>query len=83
MKTNYGFFLGRNIPAAFNELYPWKIRADQVSFAADPLNVSTSFLSVVEKFDKYRGPLDDANAFFFGNGYGVRHHSQAATSKIC
>ena len=43
-----------------------------MSFAQDPSNISTSFLSVAEKFDKHRGSLDDTNAFFSCNGYGVR-----------
>jgi alcohol oxidase len=43
-----------------------------VSFAEQPLNICKDFLSVAEKFDKDRGPLDDTNAFFSCNGYGVR-----------
>ena len=43
----------------------------KVSYAQDPLNIAKSFLSVGEKFDKHRGPLDDTNAFFACNGYGV------------
>ena len=39
---------------------------------AEPLNICENFLSVAEKFDKDRGPLDDTNAFFSCNGYGVR-----------
>ena len=30
------------------------------------------FLSAAEKFDKERGLLDDTNAFFSCDGYGVR-----------
>ena len=52
-----------------------------MSFAEQPLNISKDFLSVAEKFDKDRGPLDDTNAFFSCNGYGVRK-SHPATSTI-
>ena len=43
-----------------------------MSFAEQLLNVSKNFLSVAEKFDKGRGSLDDTNAFFSCDGYGVR-----------
>ena len=44
-----------------------------MSFAQDGTsNVGRGFLSAAEKFDKERGPLDDTNAFFSCNGYGVR-----------
>ena len=43
-----------------------------MSFAEQPLNIAEDFLSVAEKFDKTRGPLDDTNRFFSCNGYGVR-----------
>jgi alcohol oxidase len=42
----------------------------KVSFAENPLNVSKSFLSAAEKFDKDRGGSDDTNAFFSCDGYG-------------
>ena len=53
----------------------------KVSLAEQPLNISKNFLSVAEKFDKDRGPLDDTNAFFSCNGYGVRK-SHPSTSTI-
>ena len=44
-----------------------------MSFAQDAWsNVGKGFLSAVEKFDKERGRLDDMNAFFSCDGYGVR-----------
>ena len=43
-----------------------------MSLAEQPLNICKNFLSVAEKFDKDRGPLDDTNAFFSCDGYGVR-----------
>ena len=43
-----------------------------MSLAEQPLNVCKNFLSVAGKFDKDRGPLDDTNAFFSCNGYGVK-----------
>ena len=53
-----------------------------MSFAQDPSNVSKSFLSVAEKFDKDRGSLDDTNGFFSCNGYGVSQN-HPAKSTIC
>ena len=49
----------------------------KVSFSQNPLNISTSFLSAAEKFDKNRGSLDDTNAFFSCNGYGVMQSNPA------
>ena len=43
-----------------------------MSLAEQPLNVCQNFLTVAEKFDKDRGPLDDTNAFFSCDGYGVK-----------
>ena len=44
-----------------------------MSFAEDATSIiGRDFLSVAEKFDKERGLLDDTNAFFSCNGYGVR-----------
>ena len=43
-----------------------------MSLAEQPLNICKNFLSVAEKFDKDRGSLDDTNAFFSCDGYGVR-----------
>ena len=45
-----------------------------MSYAQDASNVSKSFLSVAHKIDKHRGSLDDTNAFFSCNGYGVRQN---------
>jgi hypothetical protein len=46
-----------------------------VSYAQDATsNVGRGFLSAAEKFDKERGPLNDINAFFSCNGYGVRQN---------
>ena len=53
----------------------------KVSLAEQPLNICENFLSVAEEFDKDRGPLDDVNAFFSCNGYGV-WKSNLATSTI-
>jgi alcohol oxidase len=54
----------------------------KVSFAEQPLNISENFLSVAKKFDKDRGSLDDTNAFFSCDGYGVRKSRRPATSII-
>ena len=43
-----------------------------MSLAEQPSNICKNFLSVAERFDKDRGVLDDANAFFSCDGYGVR-----------
>ena len=48
-----------------------------MSLAEQPLNICENFLSVADKFDKDRGPLDDTNAFFSCNGYGVRESHPA------
>ena len=53
-----------------------------MSFAQDPSNVSKSFLSVAEKFDKDRGLLDDTNDFLSCNGYGVSQN-HPAKSTVC
>jgi alcohol oxidase len=50
-----------------------------VSLAEQPLNICKNFLSVAEKFDKDRGSLDDTNAFFSCDGYGVRKSHHPAT----
>jgi alcohol oxidase len=53
----------------------------KVSFAQDATsNVGRGFLSAAEKFDKERGPLDDTNAFFSCNGYGVRQNHPAIST---
>ena len=52
-----------------------------MSFAEHPLNIAKDFLSVAQKFDKDRGQLDDTNAFFSCDGYGVRK-SHSATYTI-
>ena len=52
-----------------------------MSLAEQPLNICENFLSIAEEFDKDRGPLDDVNAFFSCNGYGV-WKSNLATSTI-
>ena len=49
-----------------------------MSFAEQPLNICKDFLSVAEKFDKDRGPIDDTNGFFSCDGYGVRMSHPAA-----
>ena len=44
-----------------------------MSFAEDATsNIGRGFITAAEKFDKERGLLDDPNAFFSCNGYGVR-----------
>jgi alcohol oxidase len=53
----------------------------KVSFAENPLNISQSFLSVAENFDKDRGLTDDTNAFFSCDKYGVS--KRPATSTNC
>ena len=53
----------------------------KVSLAEQPLNICKNFLSVAKKFDKDRGSLDDTNAFFSCNGYGVMK-SHPATSTV-
>jgi alcohol oxidase len=53
----------------------------KVSFAQDATsNIGRGFLSAAEKFDKERGPLDDTNAFFSCNGYGVRQNHSAIST---
>ena len=52
-----------------------------MSFAPDSTsNVGRGFLSAAEKFDKERGLLDDTNAFFSCNGYGVRQNHLAIST---
>ena len=52
-----------------------------MSFAQDATsNIGRDFLSVAEKFDKDRGPLDDTNAFFSCDGYGVRKNHPTTTT---
>ena len=48
-----------------------------MSFSEQPFSISKDFLSVAEKFDKDRGRLDDTNAFFSCDGYGVRKSHSA------
>ncbi|KAF8150064.1 GMC oxidoreductase-domain-containing protein [Crassisporium funariophilum] len=42
----------------------------KVSMAKGNINISESFLSVAESYDKDRGPTDDLNAFYSCNKYG-------------
>ena len=51
-----------------------------MSLAEQPLNICQNFLSVAENFDKDRGSLDDTNAFFSCDGYGVRKGHPATTT---
>ena len=52
-----------------------------MSFAQDSTsNIGRGFLSAAENFDKERGLLDDANAFFSCNGYGVRQNYSAKST---
>ena len=51
----------------------------KVSLAEQPMNICKNFLAVAEKFDKDRGSLDDTNAFFSCNGYGVRKRHPVAS----
>ena len=53
-----------------------------MSLTEQPLSISQSFLSVAEKFDKDRGRLDDTNAFFSCNGYGVRGEPSCHTNNL-
>ena len=46
-----------------------------MSYAQDATsNLGRGFVSAAAKFDKERGLLDDTNAFYSCNGYGVRRN---------
>jgi hypothetical protein len=46
-----------------------------VSYAQDATsNLGRGFVSAAANFDKERGLLDDTNAFYSCNGYGVRQN---------
>jgi alcohol oxidase len=45
----------------------------KISFTKAGLNVANDFLAVGSAYDEERGPIDDLNAFYPCNGYGVSH----------
>jgi alcohol oxidase len=45
----------------------------KISFAKAGLNVPNDFLAVGSAYDEERGPIDDLNALYACNGYGVSH----------
>jgi hypothetical protein len=45
----------------------------KISFAKAGQNVANEFLAVASAYDEERGPIDDLNALYACNGYGVSH----------